>query len=66
MIEKRGREYIPVCNGCMKELPPEQDTDDAAEAMERAGWKAMPPGTFSSEWENYCPVCRCKMAGLLL
>jgi len=54
-IEKDSRMFIPVCDICGEELPPEYNFYDAVDAKKRAGWKSR---KTSGEWEDVCTSCQ--------
>lgn len=56
MIDKHYGKRIPVCDYCMENLPPEDDFDDAVQAMKAAGWKTKKDE--DGEWVNICTDCQ--------
>ena len=53
-VARYGDRYVPTCDYCGHELPPEWGWHDAVEAMRRAWWKNVNEGR---QWSNYCPGC---------
>lgn len=53
MIDKRGKEYYPCCDGCGEELEPCDNWQDAKDSMESAGW------VYNRQYEsNLCTTCQ--------
>ena len=46
--------FIPVCDYCLDELPPEYDFYDAVDAKKAAGWHSV---NQHGEWQDYCEKC---------
>ena len=53
MIDKRGRYYYPVCDGCSEELRECDSWGEAVDAMQAEGW------AYDRTLEtNLCPTCQ--------
>lgn len=53
MIDKRGKKYYPVCDGCGNELPYCDTWSEARDAMDNAGWE------YDHKFDtNLCPACQ--------
>lgn len=49
--------FVPVCDGCGKELPEEYDFEDAVCEMRAENWRIVPPNEDFNYWSHYCPAC---------
>lgn len=58
-IERYGDEYIPTCDGCGAELPPEYMFTEAVEAKKQAGW--LTKKDSDGDWWDICPSCQAEL-----
>lgn len=49
-----GRLYVPVCDGCEKELKAAHTREDAVNAIIKAGWTSR---RTTVGWSDHCPEC---------
>lgn len=53
-IERFRDGFMPTCDICGNELPPEDTFQDAVDAKKEAGWKSR---KANGEWEDVCDDC---------
>ena len=63
MIVKRRHEHIGICDGCGAELEPEYQYLDVVASMKEEGWAFVRQNGLTSEWFNFCPVCKERRKG---
>ena len=57
VTERNGRKklYIPTCDFCGKELPEENDWQDAVDSKKIHGWRST---KVDGEWMDQCTDCQ--------
>lgn len=55
-IEQYGDEYIPTCDLCGAELPPEYRHGAAINAIHNAGWRMKKDA--DGKWQDFCLECQ--------
>lgn len=54
-IERYGEEYVPTCDVCGTELPPEYMFTEAVAAKKAAGWASIKDS--DGDWWDVCQNC---------